>query len=62
MAKSMCPRCCANGFEIVTHKPDGSPISINLVQCSACGSVVGVVPLHDVAHIVAEFGDGFETD
>ena len=43
MAKSTCPMCRTREFEMVESKPKNSRFSVNFVQCSTCGTVVGVL-------------------
>ena len=43
VAKSHCPMCRTSEFEMVESKPKDSGFSVNFVQCSTCGTVVGVL-------------------
>ncbi len=43
MAESACPRCGKGELEMVMGKPDKAKFPVSLVQCSACGTVVGVL-------------------
>lgn len=52
MALSSCPKCEAHQFELKENKPIGSHVSIQLVQCTACGAVVGTVPVWDTAALL----------
>lgn len=42
MAKSRCPKCEASKFEIIENVPTGSAYKFMFIQCSSCGTVVGV--------------------
>jgi len=43
MAQSKCPKCDTTRFEVKTIKPELSKFDVALVQCAACGSVVGAL-------------------
>lgn len=51
MATSSCPKCDKHSFELHTAEPSGSRYKLNFVQCSACGTVVGVVDYYDAGVI-----------
>jgi hypothetical protein len=42
MAISRCLKCGGQSFEAVVKIPIGSPRRVMFVQCSVCGSVVGI--------------------
>lgn len=48
MATSKCPSCEKTRFELKENSPTGSKFKFNFIQCSACGTVVGVA---DYFHI-----------
>ena len=43
MATSKCGHCGESLFELKTIEPAGGVYKVNMVQCSACGAVVGAV-------------------
>jgi hypothetical protein len=43
MATSKCGHCGGGLFELKTIEPVGGTYKVNMVQCSACGAVVGAV-------------------
>lgn len=43
MALSSCPKCGNHSFEVETVEPMRSNFKLNCVQCSSCGTVVGVL-------------------
>lgn len=43
MAQSKCSKCESPNFEIVPVKPGTCQFSLTFVQCSKCGTVVGVL-------------------
>jgi hypothetical protein len=43
MATSKCGHCGEGLFELKTIEPAGGVYKVNMVQCSACGAVVGAV-------------------
>jgi hypothetical protein len=43
MAISTCGKCGGHSFELALFTPIGESKKLNLVQCSACGVVVGVL-------------------
>jgi len=51
MAKSRCPRCQHTAFELQPAPVKNSVYQIYFVQCTACGTVVGVTD--DAIHLVA---------
>ncbi len=44
MAASRCPNsnCKSGSFESITKTPIGSTLQVNFIQCSRCGTVVGI--------------------
>jgi uncharacterized Zn finger protein len=55
MARSACPKCGKNSFELVTQDNiSGSRFKFNFVQCSACGTVVGVVDFNHLPTVLEE--------
>jgi hypothetical protein len=44
--------CESHRFEMVEHEPARSMFNYNLIQCSDCGSVVGAVETHNIAHLL----------
>lgn len=48
MARSKCPACDSNRFELSTESPAKSRVKINLVQCVSCGTVVGTMDYYPV--------------
>ncbi|HEX7563773.1 MAG TPA: hypothetical protein VF396_11065 [Bradyrhizobium sp.] len=43
MAVSTCAKCAGHGFELALFTPIGESRKLTLVQCSQCGTPVGVV-------------------
>jgi hypothetical protein len=43
MASSKCPSCKHSGFSLVMQTPTGSGYPVQFIQCSSCGTVVGVL-------------------
>ena len=54
MAMSSCPTCKSHLFELKGIEPSGSRFKLNAVQCSACGTVVGIL---DYVNIGVEVGE-----
>jgi len=56
MAQSKCPNtnCQSNSFEAKTVEIEGYIYGVKFIQCSKCGTVVGVLPFHDTARTVSE--------
>ena len=48
MAKSKCPKCSGESFELVEGEAKGSDYKFYFVQCSSCGTVVST---HEYVHI-----------
>jgi hypothetical protein len=60
MALSACPKCEHLLFEIVTVEPSGSNYKMNLVQCSACGTPIGVTEFYDAGELLTEQAEKLE--
>jgi hypothetical protein len=43
MAVSACVKCASHGFELALFTPIGESKRLTLVQCSQCGTPVGVI-------------------
>lgn len=52
MATSKCPKCDSVSFETVAKSIDGSRFKVNFIQCSRCGSVVGVLEYYDIGYLI----------
>ena len=52
MAQSPCPKCGNHGFELVENAPKGSDYKLMFVQCSSCGTVVGVTDFYNTASLL----------
>lgn len=51
---SKCPGCGGNYFEMKYAEPTNAAHPVQLVQCSKCGVVVGVMPNLDTAALLLE--------
>src|ERR1019366_2075742 len=47
MALPKCGNCNTNGFECVVAKVHNYTFPVCLIQCTGCGSVLGVMPEYD---------------
>lgn len=54
MAASTCPKCGGGAFENKLKQPAGYAYPLNLIQCTACGAVVGVMPEFDPGFLAKE--------
>ena len=52
MAVSKCPKCNNSFFELSENSPSNSRFKFYLVQCSSCGSVVGVTDFFHVPTVL----------
>ncbi len=52
MAQSKCSSCGNTNFEIEYKIPLGSKYKIAFVQCSKCGTVVGIADKNDTAALL----------
>ena len=52
MAYSKCPKCESNFFEVVENSPSYCNYKLLFVQCSKCGSVVGVMDYWNIGTVV----------
>ena len=48
MAMSTCVKCSGRFFEVKMFEPTGGNYKQNMVQCSACGTQVGVLDYYNV--------------
>jgi hypothetical protein len=53
MAQSRCPKCLKTEFELKESAPVGSRYKLWMVQCAACGAVVGTMEFVSVGSMVA---------
>lgn len=54
MSTSRCPKCENSTFEIVTNSPIKSKYKYAFVQCSKCGSVVGVLDFYNIGTLIKD--------
>ncbi len=54
MATSKCPKCGNTSFEMKEHTPDKSNYKLEFVQCSSCGTVVGVMDYFNIGTRINE--------
>jgi len=57
MARSTCPKCDSNRFEMAEAEPDGSRIKIMFIQCSSCGAVVGTTNFYETASLLEKIAN-----
>ena len=63
MATSKCPRCEGTSFEIVEAKRlKDANFRMNFIQCSSCGTVVGVTSFHDVSSLLIKLAERLGVD
>lgn len=48
MAYSKCPKCDNSYFEVAENSPSRSNYKLLFVQCSKCGSVLGVMDYYNI--------------
>jgi transcription elongation factor Elf1 len=54
MARTTCPKCGSTTFENATISAKGAAFQKTVVQCSACGTPIGIM---DIKNVIAEIGD-----
>jgi ribosomal protein L37E len=54
MATSTCLKCGHHKFELTTTRPENSNFDMHYVQCSSCGSPIGVLSFFDPGHLLKE--------
>jgi hypothetical protein len=54
MALSKCPKCNNGFFELKSFEPRGARYKQNFIQCSMCGTPVGVVGFYDAGSLIKE--------
>lgn len=53
MAKSKCPSCESNHFEMVdNNNVKGTSYKVMFIQCSKCGTVVGITDFYHTASLL----------
>jgi hypothetical protein len=57
MAEPTCIKCDGKTFQLTSVKPKGASIAFNMIHCSSCGGVVGVVDQTDIGSIVDDLHD-----
>lgn len=48
MATSQCSKCGCTSFEMVSAKIKGSAFNFYFIQCSSCGTVVGITEYYNI--------------
>jgi hypothetical protein len=51
MATSKCGHCGAHDFELKTIMPTGAARVVEVVQCSACGAVMGTLQTGEIDQV-----------
>jgi uncharacterized Zn finger protein len=54
MAMSSCPKCGNHAFQLQENTPTGSAYKLMFVQCSSCGSVVGVMDYFNIGTLIKQ--------
>lgn len=62
MAQSRCPKCNNSTFEIVEQEPKNSSYKLMFVQCSSCGSVIGVLDYFNIGTLLKKLKDDNEIE
>lgn len=56
-----CPKCENQSFEMVEAEPKNWRFKVMFVQCSSCGTVVGVMDFFNLSTLIHELKDKTET-
>ena len=56
MAQTKCGHCGAHGFEVKLVTPAGAAHAVEMVQCSACGAVVGTAQTGKIDEVLKFVG------
>ncbi len=56
MATSKCGHCGGHDFELKTIMPAGAAHPVEVVQCSACGAVMGTLQTAEIGEVHALAG------
>jgi hypothetical protein len=51
---SNCLKCNGTQFTVVTQSPSGTEFKLNFVQCSSCGTPIGVLEFYNIGTILTE--------
>jgi DNA-directed RNA polymerase subunit RPC12/RpoP len=57
MAQFKCLKCDSTSFELVERTPSGSDYLLNLIQCSRCGGVVGVLDSYNIGELILRLAE-----
>ena len=57
MALTKCIKCGGHYFEVVEHEPRGSNFKNIFVQCSSCGTPVGVMDYYNIGSLMKKQED-----
>lgn len=60
MAITSCAKCGTHFFEVKQVEPHGSDYKINFVQCSKCGTVVGVMDVENIGEVLKMQNDALK--
>ncbi len=62
MAQSKCPRCDSTSFEAKLANISGTHFPYMFIQCSSCGTVVGVSEAENVPNLLHQLAEklGFQ--
>ena len=52
MTMPACPKCGSHSFEVQALLPQNSDHALTFVNCTKCGSAVGVMDQANVGHLV----------
>lgn len=51
---STCGKCGGKSFKLQRVEPSGSRVAMNFIQCSGCGTPVGVAEYYDAGSLLKE--------
>jgi hypothetical protein len=57
MAISNCVKCGNHFFEMKEAEPATSNFKVQLIQCSSCGGVVGVMDYYNIGQLIHDFAN-----
>lgn len=57
MPRPICSRCAHDTFGMEKLKPEGAAHPVNIVKCTKCGAVIGVVPLEESTTLIKSLSE-----
>ena len=57
MAMSTCTKCGKTQFEVKEVSPGESNFTLNFIQCTSCGGVIGVIDYFNIGELIHQLAE-----